>query len=590
MKKHNKVSILFLTFLLALSFSFAVSAKDETITDGKWSYIVLEDETAKITKYTGSEKEVTIPESFGDVTVSALGPELFRRAEKTEKVTVPNSVVTMERSFYMADSIKEIYIGKGLKELVGNAFFCAWSLEKITVDEENESFLSDNGVLYTKDMKKLITVPSGVKADEFVVPDGVEVLGESAMRDAQIAKVKLPDSLKTIESFAISLKKLKELTIPSGVEEMKEWAVYFCNDLVSVKFEDGRLTEIGDMVFESCEKLGRIHISSNITKVGKIINCPGIKAYSVSEDNENMTAMDGVLFNKDMTELLSYPCGKTEKSYTIPKQVEIIGENSFYAAKNLASVYMPESIKVIKPFAFAYCSALADVYYDGSQAQFKNIEIDEETVFFSNVVYMADHTHNYNSVKVTKKATNKANGKVQYTCSCGDTYSETVYKISSIKLSTSKYTYNGKVRTPDVTVKNSKGKALKKNTDYTVKYGSGRKQPGRYKVTVTFKGKYNYTEELSFVIAPKTPTLKVTTTKGKVTLNYTQLAGVTGYQIYYSTDGKTYKNLATVSKTKYTKTFKSGKKYYFKVRGYVKPSKGSAVYGAFSSVKSIKVK
>ena len=442
MKKHNKVLLMILSFVLMLSFSFAVMAENETTTDSDWKYELLEDGTAKITKYTGKDADVTVPSEIGDITVTALGKELFRGVEKAEKVTVPDSVVTMENTFYMAENVKEIYIGKGLEELTGNVFYCAWNLENITI----------------------------------------------------------------------------------------------------------------------------------------------------SEDNKALTSMDGVLFNKDMTEIISYPCGKPENTYTIPDTVETLGEKSFMGAKNLVTVYMPESVKFIGPFAFAYCSALTDVYYAGSKAQFEKIGIDEETVFFNNVIYVGDHVHSFDNASVVKKATNKANGKVKYTCSCGESKSETVYKISSVKLSTTKYTYNGKQKSPSVEVKDSKGKTLKKGTDYTVKYASGRKNPGRYKVTVTFKGKYEYKKELSFVIAPKTPTLKVSASKTKVTLSYTELAGVTGYQIYYSTDGKTYKKLTALKSEKYTKTLKSGQKYYFKVRGYVKVADGDVIYGAFSSVKSIKIK
>ena len=75
-----------------------------------------------------------------------------------------------------------------------------------------------------------------------------------------------------------------------------------------------------------------------------------------------------------------------------------------------------------------------------------------------------------------------------------------------------------------------------------------------------------------------------------IKLTWKKLSGVTGYQIYYSTDGKTYKKLTALKSEKYTKTLKSGQKYYFKVRGYVKVADGDVIYGAFSSVKSIKIK
>ena len=64
-------------------------------------------------------------------------------------------------------------------------------------------------------------------------------------------------------------------------------------------------------------------------------------------------------------------------------------------------------------------------------------------------------------------------------------------------------TYNGKVRTPKVIVKDRTGKTLVKNTDYTVSYAKGRKYVGKYAVKITFKGKYSGTKTLYFTIKPK---------------------------------------------------------------------------------------
>ena len=82
-------------------------------------------------------------------------------------------------------------------------------------------------------------------------------------------------------------------------------------------------------------------------------------------------------------------------------------------------------------------------------------------------------------------------------------YSITSADISKCKVSLSNqsYTYNGKVQTPAVTVKNSSGTTLKVNTDYTVAYSGGRKDAGTYYVTVTMKGNYSGSKKLSYSIA-----------------------------------------------------------------------------------------
>lgn len=208
---------------------------------------------------------------------------------------------------------------------------------------------------------------------------------------------------------------------------------------------------------------------------------------------------------------------------------------------------------------------------------------------------VAKKAHTYKTT--TTKATLKKNGKQVTKCSvCGDVKStKTVYYPKTIKLSATSYTYNGKAKTPTVTVKDSKGNTLKKDTDYTVKYASGRKNPGKYTVTVTFKGKYEGTKKLTFTIKPAKAALsKVTAGSKQATVAWKAVSGATGYEVQYSTSSKLRSSkTATVKKgsTKKTtiKKLTKGKKYYFRVRAY-KTIDGKKVYGAWSSVKSVKIK
>ncbi len=204
--------------------------------------------------------------------------------------------------------------------------------------------------------------------------------------------------------------------------------------------------------------------------------------------------------------------------------------------------------------------------------------------------------HTYKSV--TTKATLSENGKIEKKCTvCGYVHSETaVYYPKTVKLSSTKYTYDGKSHKPSVTVKDSSGKKLKKDTDYTVKYSKGRKTIGKYTVTVTFKGKYKGTKKLTFKIVPeKTSLSKLTAGKKQLTASWKTLSGVTGYEVQYSTSKSFKKNQKTVtvkkakSKKKTIKKLKKGKKYYVRVRTY-KTVDGSRIYSSWSSAKSIKVK
>ena len=208
--------------------------------------------------------------------------------------------------------------------------------------------------------------------------------------------------------------------------------------------------------------------------------------------------------------------------------------------------------------------------------------------------------HSYKS-QLTKATTAK-DGQIYKKCSvCGAVTGKTVIaKVSNIKLSKTAYTYNGKVQKPSVIVKNSKGKALKNGTDYTVSYPKGMKNVGKYTVKVTLKGNYSGSKSMTYNINPKgTSVSKVKAAKKgfKVTWKK-QTTQTTGYQVQYSTSSK-FKSAKTVTISKNKTTSKSvsklsaKKKYYVRVRTYktVKiGGKSVKLYSGWSKAKSVTTK
>lgn len=163
--------------------------------------------------------------------------------------------------------------------------------------------------------------------------------------------------------------------------------------------------------------------------------------------------------------------------------------------------------------------------------------------------------------------------------------STTIYKPTEFTLSTTSYTYNNKVKTPTVTVKDSQGNTLKKDTDYVVTYESGRKNPGRYTVTVTMRGNYSGTKKLYFTIKPKvTSEITATQTTSTITLSWSKVTGASGYRVYkYDTSTDKYVHIASVTKgTSYkVSNLSAGTTYKFKVRAYTKDD--GTIWGDYSS-------
>ena len=200
------------------------------------------------------------------------------------------------------------------------------------------------------------------------------------------------------------------------------------------------------------------------------------------------------------------------------------------------------------------------------------------------------------------KATPTANGKIVNYCSvCKKTLSTTVIpKASSIKLKATSLTYNGKVRTPKVIVKDRTGKTLVKNTDYTVSYAKGRKYVGKYAVKITFKGKYSGTKTLYFTIKPKATSISsLKAGSKKFTVKWKkQATQTTGYQVQYSASSKFSKaKTVTVGKNKTVSKkiskLSGKKKYYVRVRTYktVKINgKSIRIYSGWSKAKTVTTK
>ena len=201
--------------------------------------------------------------------------------------------------------------------------------------------------------------------------------------------------------------------------------------------------------------------------------------------------------------------------------------------------------------------------------------------------------HDFGSV--VTPATLTANGVITHPCSRCDKEgeSEVIYAPKTFALAKTSYVYSGKAIAPAVTVKDSKGKALVKGTDYDVEYKNN-VGIGTASVVITFAGKYEGTKTLTFTILPKGTTVKATAAKKAFTAKWTKVAGVTGYQVQYSTNAKfskaVTKTVKGAGKTSLAvKSLKGGAKYYVRVRTY-KTIGGKNYYSAWSAAKAITTK
>lgn len=257
-----------------------------------------------------------------------------------------------------------------------------------------------------------------------------------------------------------------------------------------------------------------------------------------------------------------------------------------------------ETFKTVKTIARIKAVSLSSssYTYDGSAKKPGVTVTDANGAKIASSNYSVAYSNNVKKGTATATVTFKGN----YSGTVKKTFKINPAKVSNVKLSSTSYTYNGKTKTPSVTVKDSKGRKLKKGTDYTVKYSSGRKNVGRYAVKVTFKGNYTGSKTVYYYIVPKSTSIsRVSALRKGFKLSWKKRkTQTTGYQIQYSTSRKFKKAKAVnVSKnkttSKYIKKLSSKKKYYVRVRTYKKVKingKTKKVYSSWSKTKTVKTR
>ncbi len=140
-----------------------------------------------------------------------------------------------------------------------------------------------------------------------------------------------------------------------------------CTSLTSVDIPDS-VTSVESSAFEGCTSLTSVDIPDSVTGIGNFAfsGCTSLESINVDGDNTVYSSEDGVLFDKTKTELIQYPSGKTDPSYTIPSSVESIRSYAFSGCAFLTSVTIPDSVTLIGWSAFSGCTSLESATVPGS--------------------------------------------------------------------------------------------------------------------------------------------------------------------------------------------------------------------------------
>ena len=500
--------------------------------------------------------------TFGN-SVTNIGYKAFSNCTNLASVTIPDSVISIEEgafedtAWYDSQPDGDVYAGsvyykykgempentcitikKGTKSITDSAFCECTNLEKITIPDSVMSI----GVCSFMHCESLISI---------TIPDSVISIGLYAFRGCTgLTSITIPDSVYDLNGCSFDYcSELTSVTIGNGVETISSDTFNYC-PLTTIKIGKN-VKYIGENAFSGIKKTPEVYYSGSKADWEKISihksNEMLLKAnmhYAISEHTHSYTSKITKAATCTEKGVKTYTCS-CGNSYT-----EAVAATNHKNAVDKAAVA-------------ATCTAKG--YTAGKYCP------DCKTWISGHQEVAATGKHTYKTT-TTAKATTAKDGKIVTACTvCGKVSKTTpIYKASSIKLSATKYTYNGKVQTPTVTVKDSKGNTLKNGTDYTVKYDSGRKNIGKYSVTVTFKGDYTGNKKLSFnIILGKTAKLTATQTTSSVKATWKAVTGADGYKVtLYSAKNKAIKTVYTTKTTASFTKLSKGTTYKVRVTAY----------------------
>ena len=328
--------------------------------------------------------------------VEKIETNAFRECSSLTKVIIPGTVeIIGAAAFALCDALEEVDMGSGLINLGNNAFNsenikiltipnqeCSGSILKITpsvirihsdAQSISEMFLeyasvtsfeviepvtegaeanykSVDGVLYSADGSRLICYPKGKSEESYAVPEGTKI----------------------IESNVFTGTKVKHVSLPDTMEEVKDYAFAACTSLVTIDFGKG-IAKIGERAFEGCTSLEAVALPDSITSLGEysFYECSGMNTLAIGDGVITIpygafmwcTSLSTIEFGEQVQEIGTGAFGRCESLATLelPQSLTILGEWTFEHCTSLTEVIVPDSVTAVYSAVFSHCSALERV-------------------------------------------------------------------------------------------------------------------------------------------------------------------------------------------------------------------------------------
>ena len=297
-------------------------------------------------------EEISIPG-----TVTTVGNSAFYRCKNLKNIEIPEGVTKIDGSaFIFCSSLEQIKLPQSLVSIGSGAFDNCTSLisvelpdnaiissdtfkecknlSDIVISDTNNNYIVKNGILYNKNMTRILCYPAGIKDTEFFVPDTVKTIGDFAFYGTKaLESINIPDSVTNIGTDAFGeCSGLKEVVIPDSVTSMGEAVFYKCTSLEKVKLSVN-ITSPNPAVFQYCSSLKEVVLP------------------------ESMKFISFFMFSycKEITNIV------------LPDKLNSVLRSAFQNCDNLKNITVPKNVTTIQDYAFGY-------YYDEQSATYKKYD------------------------------------------------------------------------------------------------------------------------------------------------------------------------------------------------------------------------
>ena len=292
-----------------------------SVGNSTYSYVIEDDGTVTLTRYSGTDTDIVIPKSIDGKMVTSIGDSAFSRCSDLTSITISEGVTNIGNyAFYECNGLTSISIPEGVTSIGNYAFSGCSGLTSISI------------------------------------PEGVTSIGYSAFSGCS---------------------GLTSISIPEGVTSIGYSAFYNCSGLTSINIPNS-VTSIGYRAFSGCSGLTSIKVDSNNKKYDSRNNC---NAIIDKETNTLIAGCKNTIIPEGVTSIGAcafYNCSGLT-SINIPNSVTSIGGSAFEGCSGLTSISIPEGVTSIGWFAFSLCDNLT-IY--GTAGSYVETYAKEESIPF----------------------------------------------------------------------------------------------------------------------------------------------------------------------------------------------------------------